>query len=132
MFACRGSARHLHNGWVMSLRSDASPASGAPYRPRDPFDLAALTQALSDLPMSTEPGERQRAGSDYHWYSPRLTQSLQGRWPDLVVRPRSSDEVRRVAGACARHRVPSTWAWAAEGSITWAGRLEWQCTAAPR
>ena len=92
----------------MSLRSDASPASGAPYRPRDPFDLAALTQALSDLPMSTEPGERQRAGSDYHWYSPRLTQSLQGRWPDLVVRPRSSDEVRRVAGACARHRVPLT------------------------
>ena len=98
----------MHNAGVMSLRPDTLPASTAPYRPHDAFDLDVLMQSLSDLLLSTDAADRERAGTDYHWYSPRLTQSLQGRWPDLVVRPRSSDEVKRVAAACARHRVPLT------------------------
>jgi FAD/FMN-containing dehydrogenase len=79
-----------------------------PYRPHDPVDLAGLARDLSDLETSATEADRQRAGSDYHWYSPVLAERLQGRWPALVVRPRSVQEVLRVAAACVRHRVPIT------------------------
>jgi len=99
MFAWAGWARCLHNG---------PPMSPVPYRPHDPFDLAALAQALSDLPLSTDAAELCRAGADFHWYSPILSERLKGRQPDLVVHPRSTEDVKRVAAACARHRVPLT------------------------
>ncbi len=79
-----------------------------PYRPGDSFDVAALAQRLNGLDLSTELAGLQRAGTDYHWYSPLLSERLQGRRPDLVVRPRSVDEIKRVAAACARLRVPLT------------------------
>ena len=79
-----------------------------PYRPRDACDLAGLAQSLSDLALSFDEAERTRAGSDYHWYSPLLAERLRGRRPDLVVRPRSTAEVLRVAAGCVRHRVPMT------------------------
>lgn len=82
--------------------------SPAPYRPHDPFDLTALAQALSDLPLSTDAAELSRAGSDFHWYSPILSERLKGRQPDLVVHARSTEDVKRVAAACARYRVPLT------------------------
>lgn len=37
-----------------------------------------------------------------------LTRALAGRKPDLVIRPRSIEEVVHIAAACARHRVPLT------------------------
>lgn len=82
--------------------------SPTPYRPGDPFDLAALRAALAGLDLDDSDDARDRAGSDYHWYSPVLAARLAGRRPDLVVRPVDVDEVCRVAAACARHRVPLT------------------------
>ncbi len=78
------------------------------YRPRDPFDVAALLRDLGGLDCSQAAADCERAAADYHWYSPVLLQRLRGRRPDVVVRPRDTDEVQRVAAACARHRVPLT------------------------
>ncbi len=82
--------------------------SVTPYRPGDPIDLPALHAALAGLDVDSDAAARERAATDYHWYSPILAQQLQGRRPDLVVRPRSVGEVQRVAAACARHRAPLT------------------------
>lgn len=79
-----------------------------PYRPHDPVDLAAMAVDLQGLIVTDDEAERSRAGSDYHWYSPVLTERLQGRRPQRVVKPRDTAEVLRVASACARHRVPLT------------------------
>jgi FAD/FMN-containing dehydrogenase len=79
-----------------------------PYRPHDPFDIEALAASLDGVPFTRDAAERQRAGSDYHWYSPVLAEALRGRQPHGVVRPRSVAEVERVAAACVRHRVPLT------------------------
>lgn len=79
-----------------------------PYRPRDPFDIGALARELDGIELSSDAAELDRAGADYHWYSPVLAERLQGRRPQLVARPRSNAEVVRVAAACAKHRVPVT------------------------
>lgn len=82
--------------------------NAVPFRPGDGFDLGALRAALAGLDLDDSDDARDRAGSDYHWYSPVLAERLAGRRPHLVVRPVDVDEVRRVAAACARHRVPLT------------------------
>lgn len=79
-----------------------------PYRPGDPYDLQALRATLAGLDLDDDAAARERAAADYHWYSPVLAEKLQGRRPDLVLRPRNVDEVLRIAAACARHRVPLT------------------------
>ncbi len=78
------------------------------FRPQDPFDIQALVQTLAGLDIRSSAAERDRAAADYHWYSPVLLERLRGKRPDLVVRPRDSAEVQRIAAACARHRVPLT------------------------
>ncbi len=84
------------------------PPARRPYHPHDVAAVASLATSLADLDVRTGEAELTRAGTDYHWYSPVLTERLHGRRPDLVVRPRSLQEVVRVAAACARHRVPLT------------------------
>lgn len=78
------------------------------YRPGDPYDAAALRHALQGLALDDGDAARERAGSDYHWYSPVLAAQLAGRRPDLVVRPHSVEQVIQVAAACARHGAPLT------------------------
>lgn len=79
-----------------------------PYRPGDPVDTAALARELEGIELSDDAAELERAGGDYHWYSPVLADKLRGRRPQLVARPRSNAEVLRIAAACAMHRVPLT------------------------
>ena len=78
------------------------------YRPGDPVDLPALQRDLAGLATDTSPAACERAAADYHWYSPVLAEALKGKRPDLVVRPNTVDEVKQLAAACARHRVPLT------------------------
>ena len=80
----------------------------APYRPGQRVDWPAVRQCLDGLDLDDRPAALAQAGTDYHWYSPVLKRRLAGRRPDLLVRARSLDDVQRVAGACARHRVPLT------------------------
>jgi FAD/FMN-containing dehydrogenase len=45
---------------------------------------------------------------DFFWFSPILKPLLDDKRADIVVSPRTKDDVTRVAAACARHRVPVT------------------------
>lgn len=45
---------------------------------------------------------------DYFWYSPILTELLDGKVGDVVVTPRTQEDVVRVAAACAMHRIHIT------------------------
>src|SRR5438874_2079232 len=45
---------------------------------------------------------------DFSWFSPILARELENKLADLVVVPKTEDEVMRVASACARHGVPLT------------------------
>jgi len=78
------------------------------YRPGDPIDWPAVRSALAGLSIDEAPEALERAGSDYHWYSPILAERLKGCRPDLIVKPGSVDEVLQLAAVCARHRVPLT------------------------
>ncbi|CAM3585995.1 FAD-binding protein [Bordetella sputigena] len=69
---------------------------------------AALPAQLPDLDWITEPIKVNRLSSDFAWFSPVLKRALAGKRADLVVRPRSEEEIRRVVAACARAGVPVT------------------------
>lgn len=71
-------------------------------------DLAAFKADLGDIPVYEDEKHRAARSRDYFWYSPILNEQLDGLIADLVVVPRSVEEVRRVAGAVARHRIPLT------------------------
>ena len=94
------------------MQSNLHSSSHSPYRPHDAFDLAALLRDLDvaaiGLDIRLDSAERDRAGADYHWYSPVLQDRLRGKRPDAVLRPRNSADVGLIAAACARHRVPLT------------------------
>ena len=93
---------------ALPLPLPAPVPAGRPYRPHDVTAVASLAASLGDMDLRSSEAELTRAGTDYHWYSPLLSERLQGRRPELVVRVRSTQEVIRVASACARHRVPLT------------------------
>jgi hypothetical protein len=85
------------------------PASAAssplPHTIR-PFDRAAFTEALGDIPWSAEATVLRRKSRDYFWFSPILKAELDGRLGDLIVSPRDEADVVRIASLCARFRVP--------------------------
>jgi len=78
------------------------------HHPGDAVDWPAVRAALAGLDCDDSEPARERAAADYHWYSPVLAEALRGKRPDLVVRPRSFDEVLQLAAVCARHHVPLT------------------------
>src|SRR5262249_46047287 len=45
---------------------------------------------------------------DFHWYSPVLTPQLQNCLADVVVQPRSEEEIAAVVVAAVKHRIPLT------------------------
>jgi FAD/FMN-containing dehydrogenase len=90
------------------LLNDASMTQRLVYHPGDPVDWPAVRRALAGLPFDDSDAARARAAADYHWYSPILAEQLQGKRPDLVLRPRDLAEVLQLAAVCARHRVPLT------------------------
>jgi FAD/FMN-containing dehydrogenase len=70
--------------------------------------LSALRAALKDVTMSDSPAELEKLSRDYYWYSPILTEALDGKRGELIVRPASQAQVVQVAAACTKHRVPLT------------------------
>jgi FAD/FMN-containing dehydrogenase len=73
-----------------------------------PNALHALQAELGDIPVITDPVIVRRRSRDFFWYSPVLNEQLNGLSADLIVSPRTEEDVIRVAAACARHRVPLT------------------------
>lgn len=70
--------------------------------------LAAFRAAIAGIECSDAPALLQAKSRDYYWYSPILKEQLDGKQGELLVRPRTEDEVIRVAAACARQRLPIT------------------------
>lgn len=70
--------------------------------------LAALRAELADLTLYDDAPSLRMHSRDFFWFSPVLKPDLEGKQAELVVLPRDKTELRRVASACARHRVPVT------------------------
>ena len=82
-----------------------------PPRPSDAL-ISALEEELGRLAPTLQvlsaSGELEKRSSDFHGFSPVLRQLLAGCRAQLAVGPRDVEEVRLVAGACARLGVPLT------------------------
>ena len=71
-------------------------------------DWAAVAAELHGLNVIATPRQRKALSKDFYWYSPALSEALQGCVADLVVRVGTEDDVRRVAAVAARHRIALT------------------------
>ncbi len=85
----------------MTARPRTEPAS-----PR--YDIAALVEALGDVPVVTESVVVRRRSRDFFWYSPILAEQLKAVAGDIIVQPRNEADVIRTAAACAKLRIPLT------------------------
>ena len=73
--------------------------------------MTTLDAFLADIaPIECNQNAAQVAAKskDYFWYSPILTELLDGKAGDVIVTPRSQADVIKVAAACARHRINIT------------------------
>lgn len=68
--------------------------------------VALVHQTLGALEWTLQPPKIKRLSRDFHWFSPVLSQQLEGKQADAVVRPRSEDELRQVVAACVAHGLP--------------------------
>ena len=70
--------------------------------------LAAFRDDIGTVPCHDDDGLLQKKSRDYYWYSPILKEQLDHCQGQLLVRPRTEEEVRTIAGSVARHRIPLT------------------------
>ncbi len=70
--------------------------------------LDALRAELAGLAVADDAATVKLKSRDFFWFSPILKPLLDDKRADIVVSPRTKDDVIRVAAACARHRVPLT------------------------
>ena len=71
-------------------------------------DWAAVASELRGLNVIAAPRQRRALSKDFYWYSPALTEALQGCVADLVVRVGCEKDVIHVAAIAARHRLALT------------------------
>lgn len=88
--------------------NDLTPFDVASNRHPSTDTLTSLLADLGDIPVVTDPTIVRRRSRDFFWYSPVLSDQLNGKSADMIVAPRSEADIVRVAAACARHRVPLT------------------------
>ncbi len=72
---------------------------------------AGLLAELAERRIPVATGPRERAEHARDWWPPAIPEAAAGRvarWPGVVARPRTSDEVAAVLVACRRHHVPVT------------------------
>ena len=70
--------------------------------------LADFLAEISPIEFNQNAAHVAAKSRDYFWYSPILTELLEGKTGDVVVTPRSQAEVIRVAASCAKHRINIT------------------------
>lgn len=71
-------------------------------------DWDAFVAALDGIPTIADPRVVKVRSKDYYWFSPVLKPLLEDKTGELVVTPRTEDEVLRVAKACVERRIPLT------------------------
>ena len=72
------------------------------------IDWAAFRADIEGIRCRDDPDFLRGRSRDYFWYSPILNEQLEGCRAELVVIPKTQDEVVHVAAAVARHRIPLT------------------------
>lgn len=72
------------------------------------MDLSAFRAALGDIPVQDHPRIVQQKSRDHYWYSPRLKAELDHVTAQLVVAPRTQDEVVTILAAAFKNEVPVT------------------------
>jgi FAD/FMN-containing dehydrogenase len=63
---------------------------------------------IGAIVSTTDERQRRMKSRDFHWYSPILTPQLENCLADIVVQPRTEDEIASVTAAAARRRIPLT------------------------
>ncbi len=71
-------------------------------------DVAALKKALEGLKIEDNPALVKQKSRDFFWYSPILKRQLDAVTAEMVVTPKSEDEVVRVLKTCYAMDVPVT------------------------
>ena len=70
--------------------------------------LQGFLAEISPIEFTQNAAQVAAKSRDYFWYSPILTELLDGKVGDVVVTPRTQEDVVRVAAACAKHRIHIT------------------------
>lgn len=70
--------------------------------------LAAFRADIGAIRCYDDPKQVALRSRDYFWYSPILSEQLDGLSGQLVVMPESEAEVMQIAAAVARHKIPLT------------------------
>src|SRR6185369_13926539 len=72
------------------------------------MDLTAFRAALGDIPVDDHPRIVQQKSRDHYWYSPFLKKQLDHVTAELVVNPRTQEDVVTILRAAYKHGVPVT------------------------
>jgi len=72
------------------------------------MDLAGFVAGLGDIAYSADPAVVQAKSRDWYFVSPLLNRTLGDKAADLVVTPKTTEEVMRVASLAHAHDVPLT------------------------
>ncbi len=72
------------------------------------YDIAALEARLAGIKTETNPALVRQKSRDFYWYSPPLKRQLECVTADIVVAPRSQDEVIRTLAAAYDLAIPVT------------------------
>ena len=90
----------------MNALLSPSPSIAASQTERLQQALTAFTAA--GMACHTDTATLRSKSRDYYWYSPVLTELLDGKIAELVVQPKNTDELRQIAALSARLRLPVT------------------------
>lgn len=72
------------------------------------YPIADFVQDIGEIENSTVPAIIRAKSRDRYGVSPLLREMLKGKTADIVVSPKSREEVLTVARAAVRHRIPIT------------------------
>src|ERR1700709_1974910 len=72
------------------------------------MDVSAFRSELGDIPVEDHPRLVQQKSRDHYWYSPILKAQLDHVTAEIVVSPRTQDEVKTILAAAFKHDVPVT------------------------
>jgi hypothetical protein len=71
-------------------------------------NFEAFLQDIASIPHTRDAHTLAVKSKDYYWYSPILKAELDEKLGDIMVSPRTEQEVIQVAAACAKHRINIT------------------------
>ncbi|MDB5586066.1 MAG: FAD-linked oxidase [Devosia sp.] len=72
------------------------------------MSIAAFRADLGDIPVEDHPRIVQQRSRDHYWYSPILKAKLDHVTAEIVVSPRTNEEVKTVLAAAYKHNVAIT------------------------